>query len=457
MIQPERIQKLNDHAPNEAGTLVLYWMQQTQRARDNHALTFAIQEANQSRLPLLVYFGLTPAFPEARRRHYRFMLEGLKETFALLHQCGLGFRVHCGDPVDGLIPLATRARLVVTDRGYLRIQREWRQRAASALACPLIQIESDLIVPIQTASDHAEYMAATLRPKINRLLPRFLLPCPVAEPRRDTVREGQTIDEFIRQADALLARFQPDGEIAPAVFTGGTREADRHLARFTTEVLPHYAEKHNDPGRTDQSNLSPYLHFGQISALRVALEIQSIGGPAAEAFLEELIVRRELAANFVYYQPAYDRFAGLPAWARESLARHASDRRTPVYSLTELDRAQTADPFWNAAQQEMRLTGKMQGYMRMYWGKQILGWSPSPAVAFQRALTLNNRYFLDGRDPNGFAGVAWCFGLHDRPWTRRPIFGSVRYMNAAGLRRKFDMDAYLRRIAGLPGRAESGA
>jgi deoxyribodipyrimidine photo-lyase len=201
----------------------------------------------------------------------------------------------------------------------------------------------------------------------------------------------------------------------------------------------------NDPNEEAVSNLSPYLHFGQISPLYIALEVLKSGDKGAEVFLEELIVRRELSLNFVYYNRAYDKFEGLPHWARQTLREHQKDKREAVYSPDELEKAQTSDPYWNAAQKEMIRTGKMHNYMRMYWGKRIIEWTRTPEEAFRTALSLNNKYELDGRDPNGFTGVAWCFGRHDRPWPNQPVLGKVRIMKASGLRRKFDADAYARK------------
>jgi len=183
--------------------------------------------------------------------------------------------------------------------------------------------------------------------------------------------------------------------------------------------------------------------------LEVALRIKKMSSPGGESFLEELIIRRELSMNFVTFNPFYDRLRSLPHWALATLKEHEKDAREYLYSRQEFEEARTHDPYWNAAQREMALTGKMHGYMRMYWGKKILEWSSTPMEAFQTALELNNRFELDGRDPNGFTGVAWCFGKHDRAWAERPVFGKVRYMNANGLRRKFDADLYVRNIAAL--------
>lgn len=247
-----------------------------------------------------------------------------------------------------------------------------------------------------------------------------------------------------------------DQSVGPVLyFRGGWSEAQRRLGRFLSDHLAGYREQRNEPAARASSTLSPYLHFGQIAPVEIALAARSATNGADDdrsAFLEELIVRRELAINFVHYEADYDSYRSLPDWAQNTLADHRNDKRSPCYSHHQLEAAETHDPYWNAAMQEMRLTGYMQSYMRMYWGKKILEWSETPEDAYRTMLALNNRYFLDGRDANSFANVAWCFGLHDRPWPERPIFGKVRYMNATGLHRKFDMVAYLALIDELAGK-----
>jgi deoxyribodipyrimidine photo-lyase len=229
-------------------------------------------------------------------------------------------------------------------------------------------------------------------------------------------------------------------------FQGGIKEALRHLEIFLDEKLDRFPELRNNPTLDYLSHMSPYLHFGQISPLYIALKVKQTKSPGIEAFLEELIIRRELSMNFVFYNDRYDSFDGLPEWARKTLRSHQKDKRQYLYRLEELEQANTHDPYWNAAQKEMVVKGKMHGYMRMYWGKKIIEWSKAPEEGFHAALYLNNKYELDGRDPNGFTGVAWCFGKHDRPWGERPIFGNVRYMNDKGLKRKFDADDYVRMV-----------
>jgi deoxyribodipyrimidine photo-lyase len=445
MIQKERIKILNQKEVKK-GAYVLYWMQASQRASYNHALEYAILKANELKKPLIVFFGITDHFPEANERHYAFMLEGLREVKQDLEKRGIQMVVLHQSPELGVLKIAKRASLVIVDRGYLRIQRQWRKSAAMRLDCPLIQVESDAIVPVEEVSSKEEYSAATIRPKILRKLSRFLTPLEEREPLASSLSMDFNTFE-IEDMEKALSKLHIDRSVKRGhSFRGGTREALRHLEVFIQEKLDRYSEMRNDPTQNGLSHMSPYLHFGQISPLYIALKVKQTESPGVEAFLEELMVRRELSLNFVFYNDHYDSFEGLPQWAQKTLKDHQRDRRPYLYSMEELEHGETHDPYWNAAQKEMRITGKMHGYMRMYWGKKILEWTKNPEEAHRIALSLNNKYELDGRDPNGFAGVAWCFGKHDRPWPERPIFGTVRYMNDRGLKRKFNADEYVQKV-----------
>jgi len=447
-VQHERVMRLNARSVR-ARRFVLYWMQSAQRAECNHALEYAIDRANEMRQPVVVFFGLAPDYPEANARHYRFMLEGLRETERALADRGVRLVVRRGSPDSLAAAIAKDASLVVVDREYLRLPREWRFRAAGKLECPLVQVETNVVVPVEEASAKEEYSAATIRPKIARALGRFLAPLREREPRvASSGMDFRSLD--LSDIDALLRRLRVDASVPPSpVFTGGASEARRRLRLFIRSKLDSYPKLRNDPNAACTSDMSPYLHFGQISPLEIALEVTKSGSPAAGDYLEELVVRRELGVNFVYFNERYDDYAALPDWARRTLRERAHDRREYLYRAEDLENARTHDPYWNAAQNEMRVTGKMHNYLRMYWGKKILEWMRTPEEAFATALRLNNRWELDGRGAGGFAGVAWCFGKHDRPWKRRPVFGMIRYMNEAGLRRKFDADAYASRIEKL--------
>ena len=448
MIEDTRVKRLNDR-DRRRGRYLLYWMQQAQRGSCNPALEYAIEVANRQRLPVLVAFGLMDDYPDANLRHYRFMLEGLRDAEQTLAGRGIRFVVRRGAPSAVAVALAADAALVVCDRGYLRHQKAWRADVAGRVPCAVVQVEGDVVVPLEVASDRTETAARTLRPKLHRVWDECLRPLgdeAVEEPSLD-LRIASTID--LSDLDGALGSLQLDRSVPPVRrFRGGTGEACRRLREFLADKLDGYAEGRSEPGAFQCSLLSPYLHFGQISPVEIALAVRNARPSDAHrrAYLEELIVRRELAANFVEFEPRYDDYACLPSWARASLDAHRADRRQHIYSRDELAAAQTHDRYWNAAMREMRETGFMHNYMRMYWAKKILEWSAEPEVAFRTALYLNNRYFLDGRDASSYANVAWVFGLHDRPWPDRPVFGKVRLMTAKGLERKFDMAVYLRAV-----------
>ncbi len=442
MIQKQRITLLNQNQ-FQNGRYILYWMQQSQRTDGNHALAYAAQLANERKLPLLVFFGITPDFPEANRRHYSFMLQGLPDIKNSLLNMGIQMVVRiCRLPKE-VIELANQACAVIVDAGYLRVQRQWRVQLAEKTNRPVIQVESDIVVPVRETSNKEESGARTIRPKILKQLASYLIPVHIPSIRKDSLgikKETFDISDPVR----ILNAIPIDNSVREVTWIkGGQTAALNTLRSFISERLNGFAELRNDPSLNHLSNLSPYLHFGQISPVHVALKVMKTNSPDRDAFIEEMVVKRELSMNFVFYNKNYDSFSSVPAWARATLQKHLSDKRPNIYSLEELESGATYDTYWNAAQREMIHLGKMHGYMRMYWAKKILEWSPTPLEAYRRALYLNNKYFLDGRDPNGYTGVAWCFGKHDRAWGERSVFGKVRYMNQKGLKRKFDMDRYV--------------
>jgi deoxyribodipyrimidine photo-lyase len=372
------------------------------------------------------------------------MLEGLKEVKHSLEKRGIQMVILHKSPEIGVLQLAKKASLVVVDRGYLKIQRAWRDDASKKMDCPLIQVETDVVVPVEETSPKEEYAAATIRSKITRKLDGFLVSLKEHEPVTDSL--SLDFDSFdIEDVAKAISKLRINRSVQRVdSFHGGTKEATSHLEIFLESKLDRFPELRNDPTLDYLSHMSPYLHFGQISPLYIALKVSKTRSLGAEAFLEELVIRRELSINFVFYNEKYDSLKSTPDWAKKTLGTHQKDRRPYLYSPKELEDARTHDPYWNAAQKQMVIKGKMHGYMRMYWGKKILEWSKTPEEAFKIALHLNNKYELDGRDPNGFTGVAWCFGKHDRPWGERVIFGKVRYMNDKGLKRKFNADKYVK-------------
>jgi len=448
MIQPERIKILNNKQVRD-GDYVLYWMQAAQRIEYNHALEYAIRTADKLRKPIVVFFGITEDYPEANLRHYYFMLEGLREVRTVLETMGIQMVILHQSPDSGATEMAHAAASVIVDAGHLRIQKKWRRNVAKRIKCVLCEVETNLIVPVEEASYKEDFSAGTFRPRITKKLHHYLAPLNHREPKLDSL--GLKFPAFdIDDIDESLSALDIDRRVGNVnTFHGGTSEANRRLSEFLQNKLDRFAESRNDPTLDYVSHMSPYLHFGHISPLHIALQVQQTSSPGKEAFLEELIVRRELSHNFVFYNDHYDTLACLPPWVHRTLNFHSKDKREYIYSLKQFENAQTHDPYWNAAQKEMVLTGKMHGYMRMYWGKKILEWSKNPRTGFKISLYLNNKYELDGRDPNGFAGVAWCFGKHDRAWAERPVFGKVRYMNAEGLKRKFDADTYVKKIEAL--------
>ncbi|WP_182868285.1 deoxyribodipyrimidine photo-lyase [Rhodopirellula sp. JC639] len=449
LIQPQRINHLNDRDVCQ-GDYVLYWMEQSQRAQCNHALEFAIRRANEIQQRLLVLFVIADDDEQLTLRQATFMIEGLRQTQTELQTRGIKLVVRCGNPTDVVCGVARNASLVVCDRGYLRHQRSWRQSVASEAPCQVVQVESDAIVPVDLVSVHREYAARTLRPKLHDHLDEFLVELSTTPIEKDSMNVSVQ-GEDVAELDSEAGKFQVDRSVpaVPELFRGGTSQANARLERFIEDKLSQYEDDRSRPELQSLSYMSPYLHFGQISPLAIALKIQNTSAGTQsdrESYLEELLVRRELSQNFTNFTEDYDSFSCLPDWATETLEHHRDDPREHHYTFSELENAETHDDYWNAAMREMRCTGYMHNHMRMYWGKQILAWTNTPEYAHRVALTLNNKYFLDGRDANSFANVAWIFGNHDRAFGERDVFGKVRTMTRSGLERKADPDQYVRRV-----------
>jgi deoxyribodipyrimidine photo-lyase len=438
--------------PDGAGRAVVYWMQRCQRANDNPALETAIAAANAVGKPVVVYFALVAGVAGAGLRHYQFLAEGLRDVAEDLAQRRIGFVVRKSPEHDFLrFCDEVRPAIVVGDENPLRAAERSRQRTATRLRVPFWTVDADVIVPSRLLQ-REHYAARTIRPRIRAELPRFLLSIRREAPRYPwrPSRRVHTLQPDLQ----LLEGFPVDRSVSPvSTFRGGSRAARRALRRFVAERLTGYAENRSRPDRDATSRLSPYLHFGHIGPHTVALAVRGADAPEAdrEAFLEELIVRRELAVNFVRYNPAYDRLQCAEPWALRTLAAHRADPRVHGYTPRQLEQAETHDELWNAAQRQMVSAGWMHGYLRMYWAKKILEWSESPEAAFDTAVTLNDRYELDGRDPNGYAGVAWAIaGKHDRAWgPERPVYGTIRYMSHASTSRKFASAAYIARVKRL--------
>jgi deoxyribodipyrimidine photo-lyase len=417
-------EKSHQHGP------IVYWMNREMRLDDNWALIYAQTFANEIKQPCVVIFNLADAFDSENNidddRMFTRMKLGLKLVAQQAKTRGLPFYVLHGPTVVSISRFLQdiNAGMLVTDFSPLKDMRALRSQLANTIAIKMVEVDAHNIVPMHVASQKQEWGAYTLRPKIHRLLKEYLHPYPSWITTLPFQYQGKHDETFLKDLKETIDPLHA-------------------LQEFLRQRLDRYEDR-NNPNIEATSRLSSYFHFGHLSSQTVALAVIQTGQPH-EAFLEELIVRKELADNYCFYNPHYDSFLGFPDWAKKTLDAHRLDKREYLYSLETLAKGMTHDDAWNAAQIQMVKTGYMHGYMRMYWAKKILEWTSSPEEALQFANTLNDQYELDGRDPNGYTGTAWAIGgVHDRPWQERPIFGMIRYMNAAGLKRKFDIGAYIR-------------
>ena len=448
----ERVVQLNDAKLNSRAGYVLYWMQMYKRVDCNHALVWAIRKANELKLPLVVYEGLKYYYPWANDRLHTFVLEGVEEKRKRFAELGIRYIFYLQQDADSpkqtVAQLAKDAALIVTDDFPCFIIPEHNRRLAELLSIPVQAVDSNGIIPM-SKFDKEEYAAYTLRPKIKKLLPQYLKPfieeaveadgsglefdCPEMAVASDTIRD-------------LVAACDIDHSVLPSkIYHGGTAHGRRRLVNFIDEILPSYDVTRNKPELDGSSRLSPYLHFGFLSPLEIALAASESNAPATakDAFLEELIVRRELSFNLTRHNAKYDSLGSLPAWVRKTMREHVNDDRQFIYSPEQLEAGETHDELWNGAQRELVATGEMHNYVRMLWGKNVIAWTRSYEEAFAILEHLNNKYALDGRDPNSYAGILWCFGKHDRPWMERPVFGTIRYMTSASTGKKFNAQKYI--------------
>ncbi len=438
--------------PNPEGTCVVYWMQRAQRGVDNPALDVAVDAANALSKPVVVFFAPVPFYPHANARHYRFLCEGIPDIAGAVRARGAGFVLR-QFPEHSLLKFCEEVRpcLVVGDENPMREPRSWREKAAERLRVPLWTVDADVIVPTKLL-EKEQYAAHIIRPRLQARWEEFLVP--LANPKAKfawTPPPGMlapTPDDFDITEGWNLDRSVT---LVSGSFRGGTREATRLLKEFVTTKLKGYGTQRNKPENDNTTRLSPYLHFGHIGPHTVALAVKKADVPAPdrEAFLNQLLIWRELAVNLVHFNPVYDSIECAEPWAHRTLAAHAKDPRPVIYSEKQLEAAETHDPLWNASQMQMVNTGWMHNYVRMYWAKKILEWVKSPAEAYQIAVRMNDKYELDGRDPNGYAGIAWAMaGKYDRPWFEREIFGQIRYMSLASTGKKFDSKRYIEQQLG---------
>lgn len=424
-INPARIRRLNN-LEHKNGTVV-YLMNRDKRVSDNWALLFAQKQALKTGEKLVVLFSFEEEYSQ---RRFEFLINGLKEIEQSLAEKNVQFVLTCGDTKQKLQQL--NAGLVVADFDPLKELEQFD--------LPTFVVDSHNVCPVWEVSDKKEYAARTFRPKIKRNISEYLTETPLLEKMPECKIFGNDWDNFDIKIDV---------SVKPVGLMGSESEAKKILAEFINERLDVYDEKRNDPNEDAQSDLSPYLSYGYISAQRVALEVlkSDASRQNKEAFLEELIVRKELSDNFCYYCKEYASLNSCDEWAKKTLKEHEGDLREYVYSVDEFEKAQTHDELWNAAQFQMVKIGKMHGYMRMYWAKKILEWSPSAKEALAIAIYLNDKYELDGMTPNGYVGCLWSIGgLHDRAWFEKPIYGKIRYMSYSGCKSKFNVQKYIKKF-----------
>jgi deoxyribodipyrimidine photo-lyase len=455
-----RIHAALEPPPRTGGELVLYWMQTTQRAHHNFALEFAIDQANRMGLPLLVYHGLRHDYPWASDRIHTFILETVVDLYRDFEARRIQYAFYLertGDDAEArrgagkpspLVELARRAALVATDFFPTFIAPRQIKALRTKVDTPILALDSSTVVPMKYF-DREHATAAGFRPRLMAALPAFLRPFEAGEPKvRHRVEiPFEPVRPTTEAIPALVASCDIDHAVPPArTLRGGPAAAGRRLDHFVETGLPRYEEDRADPNEDATSMLSPYLHFGNLSPQEVLLQARE-AGPAAQfaKFQDELLTWREISHNFVYHNPRHRTVEAIPPWAREELRKGEADPRPALYSDQELERAQTGDELWNAAQRSYLVDGWMHNALRMLWGKAVLQWTPNAAEALRILEHLNNKYSLDGRDPNSYGGIHWIFGKFDRPFYRRPIYGTVRYQSLRAAEKKFDVALYQKR------------
>ncbi len=457
LVQDVRIQVRRAGVPLPEGRCIVYWMQRAQRGRDNHALDVAIAAGNALGLPVVTYFAAISNFPHANLRHYAFLSQGLPDAAEECAERNVGFilrRTPQEDPLRFFTEV--QAALVIGDENPLRGPELWRMNIAGQLKVPFWTVDADVIVPSRLL-EKAQFSAAVARPRLLRALPGFLTAYANAGAQIPWRQPRGLFAEDVK-GDITRGWTELDRSVPPVeAWTGGSHAAQRRLQHFCAVILPGYPDDRNHPELDGSSRMSPYLHFGHIGPQTIAMAVEAAAAQhpkeleaARSSFFNELIVWRELSVNFVRYQPGYDSPACADAWAQRTIEEHDRDQRPVLYKLPQLERAQTHDDLWNAAQIQMVRFGWMHNVLRMYWAKKILEWTPNARIAMKVAIYLNDRYQIDGRDPNGYAGIAWSIlGKFDRAWFDRPIFGKRRYMSAASTGRKFLSSLYIQQMRSL--------
>ncbi len=428
---------------NFNGEAVLYWMVRDKRFNDNWALYAAQKAALKYKVPLHVCFQYNPKEASATLREYEFLFSGLKETEGNLISHNIQFHLLSGKASDEVPLLCYTLKIgtLLTDYSPLKLYKRRLNQVKNALICPIYQIDAHNIIPVWKTSDKKEFAAHTIRRKINRLLDEYLTDIPkcISHPF-GSVERNQT------NWKKVIDDLKVDRTVKSVSWINPGESSALKRLNYLKLNMNNYSLERNNPTLDKLSNLSPHFHFGHISAQKVAYEIKrsNVLSQDKDVFLEEMIIRRELADNFCEFESEYDYFEGFHAWAQKTLNEHRNDERDYIYPPGQFEASETHDPLWNAAQNQMKFQGKMHGYMRMYWAKKILEWSPSPEIALQTAIDLNDKYELDGRDPSGYTGIAWSIGgIHDRAWFERPVYGKIRYMNYNGCKSKFKVKEYI--------------
>lgn len=429
---------------DKPGKYILYWMQGAFRTKYNHSLEFAKHLSNKQSLPLIVLIAVDFSYPEGNFRSFKFFLEGLKDVSEELIAHQIGIYIVIGNFQDVLRTYIDNAKIMVTDKPYLPTLKSIRNTIYSENKITVYEVDTNLILPVSLASSKKEYAAYTIRPKILKHLEDFRNDFEEVKYNNIFLTPNITIDfnNIENELNKQNLIFIPS-----APYIGGYKEAKKILDEFISKKFKYYKDNRNDPDKNIESNLSPYLHFGNISPIEILNELEDLKVNPINyySFLEELVVRRELAHNFTYYSGDLKNIETLlPSWAIKTFNEHKNDKREYVYSLEEFEDNLTHDEIWNAAQRELKNRSKIHNYMRMYWGKKIIEWSMTIEDAYNTMVYLNNKYAIDGRDPNSYVGILWCFGLHDRAFKERQIFGKVRWMSQSSLIRKFKLNKYIK-------------
>lgn len=443
-------------APLKGGKCVVYWMQHAQRALDNPALDLAIELGNELNLPVVAFFSAISNYPGANLRHYVFLNEGFADIQQDLEERNVSFVLR--RPPDNVLERFLEdvgAAMVIGDENHCREPERWRKVLAHRISLPFWTVDADVVVP-SGLFPRRFFALHHFKPKLYAELPKYMVPMPIIRAKKSWDRPP-SMDSFPVHEDVTRGWTKLDRSVGPVdTFHGGTHAALVRLKKFVDHGLATYPEQRNHPETDGTSRMSPYLHYGHISPLTIALAVEdayksgAVPQAARDSFLSELIGWRELSVNFVRYDPNYDSIECADSWAQQSLLEHSRDPRAHIYTLEQLERAETYDELWNAAQIQMNRFGWMHNRLRMYWAKKILEWTPTPAIGYGYAVQLNDKYFVDGRDPNGYAGIAWSMvGKHDRPWFDRPIFGKVRYMSGASTGKKFNSKRYISDVTGV--------